>query len=639
MKTNITFKSHALSLSISSSLFATGALLAGSLLLAGCQSTGASQLSGKPTDMSNSASAAKANLAQALQKQRRSSYAYHSNLEINNDNQFSKVDSKQLVASDSLESYCEDSHDHAYADLLTKVEGENKEVSDIAYATKRHEIKQSYTQCATAYAAWESNQDDYDYDLENAADDEAYATDAEAYATDEAASEEYVIVEEASSDSADNETDDEAVSVDQMTKQMQPVAPYYQQLFDDFDKKVTPLDIKKAQLLDAYLLKPLSINAQGVYQPLAGKFTMLMSAQYSARNNRTSINQPIYIDFKTGHIYLWADNFALLTSEFADNKLGTKWQNKWLKLAIDDGSLPKGFGSAVIKAHFEALDRTYEAAPVAQFDYVSPSILTTLSPKLSPQHLQPMLNAQNIIRRQQDTESYEQFYKDYISIFYELITTQYPELIANKKPYEAGEPRPDANMLSSKALVQQALSGMKAITDRESDKTISDVYNNQDNPSTEESNTPNDIQTLYGLNKHGQIEWQHIRTQDLDNQDLKLQSANKGVTIDVLQQYMPLSSMKSAISFPNLPSHMQTPNASNTVDMREYGRELLEYYRQGNGTIIGKKVYEMLPFAKTLYLLKTEQLQYEDDATSTEEAIEVEEDNIIDNPSDEDADF
>ena len=250
-----------------------------------------------------------------------------------------------------------------------------------------------------------------------------------------------------------------------------------------------------------------------------------------------------------------------------------------------------------------------------------------------------MLNTQHIIRRQQDTESYEQFYKDYISIFYELITTQYPDLIANKKPYKAGEPRPDANMLSSKTLVQQALSRMKAITDRESDKTINDVYNNQDNPSTKESNTPNDIQTLYGLNKHGQIEWQHIRTQDLDNQDLKLQSANKGVTIDVLQQYMPLSSMKSAISFPNLPSHMQTPNASNTVDMREYGRELLEYYRQGNGTIIGKKVYEMLPFAKTLYLLKTEQLQYEDDATSTEEAIEVEEDNIIDNPSDEDADF
>ena len=631
MKTNVTFKSHALSLYIPSPLFATGALLAGSLMLAGCQSTGANQISGKSVDMTNSASAAKANLAQALQKQRRSSYAYHSNLEINNDNQSSTVDSKQLVASDSLESYCEDSHDHAYASLLTQTEDQNKEVSDIAYATKRTEIKQSYTQCTTAYAAWQTNQDDYD--PENAADDEAYAT-------DEATAEEYVIVEEASSDSADNETDSDDMSTDKVTKPLQPVAPYYQQLFDNFDKKVTPLDIKKAQLLDAYLLKPLSINAQGVYQPLAGKFTMLMSAQYSARNNRTSINQPIYVDFKTGDMYLWADNFALLTSEFADDKLGTKWQNKWLKLAIDDGSLPKGFGSAVIKAHFAALDRTYEAAPVAQFDYVSSDILTTLSPKLPPQQLQPMLSTQRIIRRQQDTESYEQFYKDYVSIFYELITTQYPELVASKESYELDDTRPDATKLTSKVLVQHVLSRMKTITDSESDKTINDVYNNQDNTPTDELNTPNAyIQTLYGLNKSGQIEWQHIRTQDLDNQDLKTQSVNKGVTIDVLQQYIPLSLAKSALSFPNLPLNMQTPNASNSIDVREYGRELLEYYRQGNGTVIGKKVYEMLPFAQTLYLLKTEQLQYEDQAASTEEYIEVEEDSTIDNPIEDDPDF
>lgn len=193
---------------------------------------------------------------------------------------------------------------------------------------------------------------------------------------------------------------------------------------------------------------------------------MLMSAQYHARNNRTTINQPIYVDFKTGNIYLWADNFALLTSEFADDKLGTQWQNKWLRLALDDGSLPKGFGKSVIKAHFEALDRTYEAAPESQFDYIAPTTLATLSPKLPTPQLNTMQQTPQIIRRVQSAESYEQFYKDYVSIFYERMTNQYPELIKEAKAYEPSAPRPDATKLTSKVLVQQALSLMKNVTDQ-----------------------------------------------------------------------------------------------------------------------------------------------------------------------------
>ncbi|MFP3441507.1 hypothetical protein R0K18_27640, partial [Pantoea sp. SIMBA_133] len=68
------------------------------------------------------------------------------------------------------------------------------------------------------------------------------------------------------------------------------VAPDYQALFDNYEDKQRPLDVKKAQLLDEYLLKPLSIDSQGIYQPMAGKATMLASAQYQARNHHSSIN-------------------------------------------------------------------------------------------------------------------------------------------------------------------------------------------------------------------------------------------------------------------------------------------------------------------------------------------------------------
>jgi hypothetical protein len=43
---------------------------------------------------------------------------------------------------------------------------------------------------------------------------------------------------------------------------------------------------------------------------------------------------------------------------------------------------------------------------------------------------------------------------------------------------------------------------------------------------------------------------------------------------------------------------MQVPNASNSIDMREYGSELMQYYRDGNGTAIGKMMFSVMPMAK-----------------------------------------
>ncbi|MFT5097691.1 MAG: hypothetical protein ACI9JO_001724, partial [Psychrobacter okhotskensis] len=291
------------------------------------------------------------------------------------------------------------------------------------------------------------------------------------------------------------------------------------------------------------------------------------------------------LDLKNGDIYLWADNFAMFNSELLDDKLGIKWRNKWLKLAIDDGTLPKGFGSELIKSHFAALDATFDAAPVSQFDYVAPNTLASLSPKLPAHQLPAMLASNQVIRRVQSAESYEQFYQDYMRIVYERIGQRYPELVKESEPYEIGDT--NANKFTSKALVQQMLamikndidSGTETIEETTAEKTESTTLANAE------------TQEFYGFDKRGQLKWQHLRS-ELPSET----ASNKNMVIDVLQQYSAISAKNMA--FPNLPNDVQVPNAGNSIDVREYGNELMQYYRDGNGTAIGKMMFSVMPMAK-----------------------------------------
>ncbi len=506
-----------------------GALVTGVLLLTGCQSTSLDQSNAMTAKQTPAA--AKTALATALQKQRRQSFSYHSNLEISNEQQFSdintKIDAKAPVASGYIDEYCEDTHDQAYAALITQAEAQNKDILAADYDAQRTVLKDTYLECTDAYEAWVESK--YDSEI--------------------------------------------------------TVPVFYQQLFDNYDDRATAQDIKKAKLLDAYVLKPLSINAQGVYQPMAGKATMLASVQYQARNHQSSMNQPIYLDLKNGNIYLWADNFAMFNSELLDDKLGTKWRNKWLKLAIDDGSLPKGFGSELIKSHFAALDATFDAAPISQFDYVAPNTLASLSPKLPAHQLPAMLASNQVIRRIQSAESYEQFYQDYMRIVYERMSQRYPELVKESEPYEASDT--NAKKFTSKALAQQMLAMIKNDIDSGSE-TIAETTAEK----TESATLANaETQELYGFDKGGQLKWQHLRS------ELPSETADsKNMVIDVLQQYSAVSAKNMA--FPNLPSDVQVPNASNSIDVREYGSELMQYYRDGNGTAMGKMMFSVMPMAK-----------------------------------------
>ena len=583
----------------------TGTLLSGSLLLGGCQTT--------PANVSNAtnitATAAKTTLAKALQKQRRQSFSYHSNLQINNEQQFANSETTQLVATDDVDSYCVDTHDQAYADLIAQAEVAAADVADTAFETQRGAIKKSYLECNQAYEAWRAQQDsdegyydDYDngYYEENESDESVYSDDevivvesAEAERVGQAGA---TIVESSRITATGTSAVESASNSEDVA-----ISPYYQQLFDNFDEQTSVLDIKKAKLLDAYLLKPLSINAQGVYQPLAGRFTMLGSVQYQSRNNTSSINQPIYVDLKSGNIYLWADNFAMLNSELLDNKLGVKWQNKWLRLAIDDGTLPKGFGSTLIKAHFKALDHAYEQTDVSQFDFITPASLLTLAPKLPKQQLTPMMQTPQIIRHTLSPGDYEQFYTDYIKVFYDDMIQQYPELIAadaTDQTVQTDQLASATERFSSRALVQKALSLMKKAASKNDATTDIPLLNS---PS----------QYLYGFDNKGQLQWYHDRSQvSFETSADAITKPQK--TIDVLQQYLPLQ--RQGVIFPNLPNEVQIPNASNSIDLRAYSKELAEYYRAGNGTFMGKTLFNML----SMYNIQIP-------ALDSEEAYELEE--------------
>ena len=573
-----------------------GSVLSGALLATGCQSTSLGQ--SNTIAANQTPAAAKTALASALQKQRRQSFSYHSNLEISNDQRFIDVDNKQLAASDYVEDHCEDTHDKAYAALLEQAEAQDKEVLATEYDAQRSAIKQSYLACSDAYQAWEDNQYNSryssDYDDSFDYDDGSEHTSQNSDNTSEDSNREWVTaIEEEYGSEGDSLVETRTIKSNASNESVvkeKTVSPYYQQLFDNYDDKSTPQDIKKAQLLDAYLLKPMSINAQGVYQPMAGRATMLASVQYQTRNHQSSINQPVYMDFKNGNIYLWADNFAMLNSELLDDKLGTKWRDKWLKIAMDDGTLPKGFGGEVIKAHFEALDRTYERAPVSQFNYVAPKTLASLTPKMPEHQLPAMLASTQVIRRVQSTEDYEQFYQDYMRLFYDGITKQYPELVKDDEVNEPVESVFDSKntQLTSKAMVQQALALIKSMIDNGSAPT--DVI-----PKASLSEDLA-IQELYGLDKRGQIKWQHIRSEFLSQTQSVRNKSGKGIVIDVLQQYSPLRTQDMA--FPNLAADVQIPNASNSIDLREYGSELIQYYRDGKGTAMGKMMFSLMPLAK-----------------------------------------
>lgn len=400
--------------------------LASALALSACQST---PIASSNLKVSNgSPQLAKNMMMEVIQKQRRSAYAYHSSLAVSNKPRqavLAAANKQQLAMADESLNHCEHVHDQAYIELMEQAEKEDQDIQSEAYATDRQALKTAYLNCDAKLQQWEeSHSDDEQY-----TDDDEYKYNDDAYAIEQAKSEiESIERDEAKSDevaeSTEATTTDDLIDIEDTKEETEEGS-----FLPNYDGDHTQLDVKKAKLIEAYLLKPLSLTAQGVYQPRAGIFTLLPTVQFKTRNHITAVNQPIYIDAKAGAIYLWADNFAYPLSENLDERLGSNWQNKWLKLSLNDGSLPKGFGRDLIKSHFKAIDDAYAATPASEYQFLDKKSLKQLTPELPAAQLPMMINASTIIRHQQSLKVYDDFVQRYGRSLYEQISQKYPELI------------------------------------------------------------------------------------------------------------------------------------------------------------------------------------------------------------------
>ncbi len=383
--------------------------------------------------------------------------------------------------------------------------------------------------------------------------------------------------------------------------------------------------MQKANIRNAYLFTPLEIATSGSYQPMAGKMAIMPSIKYQSRNLLMQTQHPIVIDFKAKQLYLWADSIAYLNSAFLDDKLGRQWHNKWLAFSIEDESLPKDFGKSLMKAYRKAMKVAYQYEPVTDFSYVTTGQLAEQLPYLSAKQQQTMksIKANRIIKQVQtaDVKAHQTYL--FHKTFYNSIKQSHPNLFADKQT-----DKPKKGKLA-KLFITQYLRFTHNLVERyeaeheveqetvttgtetETDVTAkaSDAYNEDGYLMVDYAeDSPVQVVNNYGI-KGGKIVWIHQRDYlsngssnaslmgGLSGNFLKGKrlandnntGADESLMMDTLVTFGAINKNQP---FAKLPSATM-PNAGNTIDAKKYGKDLLAYYDDGNGTSLGKIIYEI----------------------------------------------
>ncbi len=565
---------------------------------------------------------AKDTLLQALQKQRRSDYAYQVNVLGSNDQRRERLANatpQQLAMSDEPVNHCEHIHDEAYVELLQRVEQAGLDIYDAKYSTERETIKHAYQQCVAALEQPYS-QVSYEQWLETAV-QQAKADLANAESGVEAGRAEADRVEaslakaeaEAEADQAVTEADDLYNLDDSMDE-----SPSFDSLFADitadvlpgYDDSHTKLDARKAKLLDAYLLNPMSITGSGVYRASVGKVSIMPTLAYQSRNLQILNSHFIYIDARQGAVYLWADTFAYILSSTIDPNLGLGMRDKWIKIDLNDGSLPKSFLPDLLKAHLLAKDKMDANATAEQYRFISSAQLQNQSPKPDEKH-QPYLNEASLLIEQKLTEQqFNEGMQLYLTTIYNQMTNKYPQLLESQ---DSSEESSDHQSFSSEHIfskifnVIDKVSQEKFVTKSDtpsSDKTLenaSDDKADDKKPAIEyaikdESLTENKWlwRNVYGLDKQQRIVWQLVQRQ-MDSNAIMPYGSNdllSGLRLEALIQYANVSG--STPMFAALPAGASLPSNSNSVDLKSYVEQLKSSYDKGEGSEEGKILFESL---------------------------------------------
>ena len=535
---------------------------------------------------------AKDTLLKSLQKQYRSSYAYHVDILGSNDlrrENLAKASPKQLAMSDNSEEHCEHIHDEAYVALLEQAEKSGRPITDTTYSAERKSIKHSFLECQAAYEEW-NNEAPYDKWLEQAI-DQAKVDLGQA---DEANTEGSTV-----KDSTEESQDTEYYEDEEQTE-----------FLPGYDASHTKLDVRKAKLLDAYLLNPMSLTSTGVYRPLSGKLSIVPTFSYQRRNLTLSNSHFIYVDAKEGSVYLWADTFAYLMSAYLDENLGLGMQDKWIKIDLNDGSLPNGFLMDLIKSHLQAQDKMYANSANSQYRFLSTAQLQNQSPKPDAKHLPYMNNASTVIERTMTEAQFKEGQQLYLSTLYNQITNKYPQLVEDDVE-ESIKDGDDSNKdtFNSRVIFTKIF---KAIDDKLKNSSLeeTDTITTSDtspvkaniikvNPAIDyadrdESQTDNQWlwRNVYGLDNRQHIVWQLAQRQMKETDSMYSGSDDlfRGLRLEALIRYSDISVAQPM--FNTLPAGSSLPSKSNSVDLKAYLTDLKQRYEKGQGTEQGKVLFE-----------------------------------------------
>lgn len=513
---------------------------------------------------------AKNTLNTALQKQRLSSYGYHVNVIGSNKQRREKLANatpQQLAMSNTAEDHCEHVHNENYVDLLKRAEFDGLPITNAKYATERQSIKQTYLNCSEAFKNW------YEDD--------------------------YAEYSEAS------------------------------QSLPGYDSSHTKQDFRYAKLLNAYLLEPTNITSYGVYRPLAGKVSMVPTLAYESRNLTMANSHFIYLDIKQGAVYLWADNFAFLLSAYFDNELGLKMQNKWIKIDINDGSLPKGFITDLIKTHIKAKDLMQTNAEANQYRFLTLEQLQTGSLKPDSRH-QPYLKDAAKLVEQNVTEA--QFNEDmelYFTTLYDEMTEKYPQLLKANEDRVINDETVDSsssNFNSQKIFgeifqgIQKAIENNRSKNSESNNNGLENVeVSNQNktelNTNRIEVNSAIDYavrdqgdlnnpwlwRNVYGLDDHNKVIWHLAQRQLSSIEDMSNDPDDllRHIRLEILTRYSEVTAttpmfevLPEGAAMPNPNSNLQ-PDQSNVIDLKSYLESLKVKYQKGEGTEFAKLIFGM----------------------------------------------
>lgn len=542
--------------------------------------------------------ALRARLNQALKNHMRSNFSYQSQILMDNDERLQALQSastEQLAASDVADERCEHEHDAAYVELMKKAGTLDTASLVSKHALAMQTIKDNYLACRKAL--WDS----YGLNEEGLADDvqtedgESTLNDRDLNSSDlnvgdlnssdlngsdlndgeHSATEDTAVAAAAavmralgsdlkmddelnqteSAGSAQNLSQDEnCVSDVAAIERYDDNEGAYEGNQDGYDAQHTKLDLKKAKLAKAYLFDSLTVSVVGNYRPLVGYISILPQATYRAKNVNMMINQPIVISLKDEAIYLWADNLALANASYLDDELGNQWQGKWLKLPINDGSLPKDFAKDVIQSYVKAREKIMadSAVEMVGMDALPSSL-----------KLQSNLGADSIVRVRKPAEL------STLRYFYDEMSQKYPSLVQatsacqtlDQAAHDAeNTPTVEAAIedvhqhLNSHALMQQLFSVIDSRTS--STAPMLDLHRDE----------------YYGL-KGNTVVWQATQAQ--------AQSKQETVAVYQLTQFYP----KIMSEFDRLPAQSKMPNAHNTVDVMDYGNDLIDRIQKSDNVI------------------------------------------------------